>query len=142
MAEKKKGKVASFFAEFKTFAIRGNVIDLAIGVIIGSTFSKIVSELVDSILMPFLSLLTGGINISGLTIHIDSFWDGQAGVDLLVGQLLQTIISFIFIVFCLFILVRVINRLRKPAVEEQAPPAPTQEQLLTEIRDLLAQQKQ
>lgn len=119
----------SFFSEFKQFAMRGNVIDLAVAVVIGSAFGKIVSALVDGVIMPLIGLMLGGINISN-----KSFTIGQAVVKW--GSFLQTIIDFTIIAFSIFVAIKFINLLQKK--EEAAPPKLSREEiLLTEIRDLL-----
>ncbi|MCO4852811.1 large conductance mechanosensitive channel protein MscL [Bacillus vallismortis] len=122
--------------EFKAFAMRGNVMDLAIGVVIGGAFGKIVTSLVNDIIMPLVGLLLGGLDFSGL-----SFSFGDAVVKY--GSFIQTIVNFLLISFSIFIVIRVLNGLRrkKEAEEEAAEEAPdAQEELLKEIRDLLKQQ--
>ncbi|WP_270811409.1 large conductance mechanosensitive channel protein MscL [Exiguobacterium sp. CinTr1] len=118
--------------EFKKFAMRGNVIDLAIAVVLGAAFTAIVNSLVNDIFMPLLGIIIGGIDFSGLKASV-------LGVDLLYGNFIQQIVSFFLIAIALFLVVKVINRLqREKEVEEAAIPTPTkEEQLLTEIRDLL-----
>lgn len=120
----------SFLNEFKKFAMRGNVVDLAVAVVMGAAFGKIVSSLVDGIVMPLIGLLLGGINISD-----KSFTIGQAVVKW--GMFLQTIIDFTIIAFAIFLAVKAINTLQK---KEEAKAKPSDEViLLTEIRDLLKQ---
>lgn len=126
----------SLLKEFKAFAVRGNVLDMAIGVIIGGAFSKIVNSLVKDVIMPLLGTITGKINISALEVKIPV--SSATGEPILIkyGLFLQNIIDFLIIVFCIFIFVKLINNFKKK--EEKAPPKPTtQEVLLTEIRDLL-----
>lgn len=126
----------SLLKEFKTFAVRGNVLDMAIGVIIGGAFSKIVNSLVKDVIMPLLGTVTGKINISALEIQIPV--SSATGEPILIkyGLFLQNIFDFLIIIFCIFIFVKLINNFRKK--EEKAPPKLTaQEVLLTEIRDLL-----
>lgn len=119
----------SFFTEFKQFAMRGNVIDLAVAVVIGTAFGKIVSALVNGVIMPLLGSLLGGINIAG-----KSFTIGQAIVQW--GLFLQAIIDFTIIAFSIFVAIKFINILQEK--QEEAPPALSREEaLLTEIRDLL-----
>lgn len=134
-----------FFNEFKEFAMRGNVVDMAVGVIIGAAFGKIVTSLVNDIIMPAIGMATGGMNFS------DFKWVIQQGVTqgeeiitpevaITWGAFVQTIIDFIIIAFCIFIAIKFINNLKKKPAEEPAPEepaAPTTEELLTEIRDLL-----
>lgn len=123
--------------EFKKFISRGNVIDLAVGVIIGSAFTKIVTSLVESIITPVLSVITGKVSIADLSVKVTD--------ELVIpyGQFLQSIIDFLLIAICVFALVKSINKVRekfekKEEAEEAAPPAPSNEEvLLTEIRDIL-----
>ena len=140
-----------FLNEFKDFAMRGNVIDMAIGVVIGGAFGKITTSLVDNIIMPLIGLLTGGIDLTKWDIvlkpAVTEMVDGvmtetTPAVMLGIGTLLSVIINFIIIAFVIFLVVKFLNRLHKkeepveePAAEE--PAAPTSEELLTEIRDLL-----
>ncbi len=128
-----------FFKEFKEFAIRGNVVDLAIGVIIGGAFGKIVSSIVNDIIMPLIGIVVGNVDISSLALTIPSDISHAEPVVLKYGMFLQNIINFIIIVFCIFVFVKIINNFKKKAEETPAtPPAPSaQEVLLTEIRDLL-----
>ena len=119
----------SMLQEFKSFAMKGNVVDLAVGVIIGAAFGKIVASLVEDVIMPVLGTLIGGINFSGLAVTV-----GSATIKY--GKFLQTCLDFLIIAWAIFVAVKLINRLRK---EEPAAPAvpPRQEVLLAEIRDLL-----
>ncbi|AXF35561.1 large conductance mechanosensitive channel protein MscL [Bacillus subtilis] len=123
--------------EFKAFAMRGNIVDLAIGVVIGGAFGKIVTSLVNDIIMPLVGLLLGGLDFSGL-----SFTFGDAVVKY--GSFIQTIVNFLIISFSIFIVIRTLNGLRrkKEAEEEEAAEeaVDAQEELLKEIRDLLKQQ--
>ena len=118
--------------EFKKFAMRGNVIDLAVAVVLGAAFTAIVNSLVNDIFMPLLGIVIGGIDFSNLKVSV-------LGVDVLYGNFLQQVVSFFLIAIALFLIVKVINRLqREKEVEEKATPTPSkEEQLLTEIRDLL-----
>lgn len=119
----------SFLQEFKAFAMRGNVIDLAVAVVIGAAFGKIVSSLVDGIIMPLIGLLLGGIDIAD-----KSFTVGNAVVKW--GLFLQTVIDFTLIAFAIFVVIKLLSKLQKK--QEALPPEPTtQEKLLIEIRDLL-----
>ena len=137
-------------SEFKEFAMKGNVIDLAVGVIIGGAFGKIVSSLVDDILMPPVGLLTGKVNFSNLYLNLSgqpyaSLEEAnKAGAAVIrYGAFLNNAITFLIVAFAVFLLVRAINRLRREeAAAPAAPPAPTnEEKLLMEIRDLLATRK-
>lgn len=123
--------------------MRGNVIDMAVGVIIGGAFGKIVSSLVNDIIMPGIGVLTGGLNFSENKFVIkDAVMNGAEVVTPEVaitwGAFVQTIVDFIIIAFCIFVAIKMMNKFKKAEKEEEAAPAgPTQEELLTEIRDLL-----
>ena len=131
-----------FIQEFKDFAMRGNVIDLAVGVIIGGAFGKISSSLVTDIITPLLSILTGKINLSTLSVIIPAA-QGGSDITLAYGIFLQTVLDFVITAFAIFIMIKLMNRVHKKkedAAEEAPPaePAPSKEELLlTEIRDLL-----
>jgi large conductance mechanosensitive channel len=127
----------SFATEFKEFAMRGNVIDLAVGVVIGAAFGKIVSALVEAVIMPVVGILTAGNDFSKLAVQIGQNAKGEP-LLLKYGVFIQSIADFIIIAFALFIAIRAINRLKKPAPTAAPPPPPRQEVLLQEIRDLLA----
>ena len=128
-----------FFSEFKAFAVRGNVIDLAVGLVIGTAFGKIVSSLVADIISPPLGLLIGGVDFSGLSVTLRQAVGETPAVTLNYGAFVQTVISFVIVAFAMFVVVRAMNSLkRKEAEAPSAPPAPSvQETLLTEIRDAL-----
>lgn len=131
----------SLMKEFKEFAMRGNVIDLAIGVIIGGAFGKIVSSLVNHVIMPPIGYLLGGVDFSNLKILIKEGSEGVEPVFLSYGIFINTVIDFLIIAFVIFMVVKGINKLQRQKAEEPAPPLPPEptkeEQLLTEIRDLL-----
>lgn len=129
----------SMLKEFKEFAMRGNVIDLAVGVVIGVAFGKVVSSLVADIIMPPLGLLTGGVDFSKLAVTLQPAVNGKPAVLLGYGLFIQSILSFVIIAFAIFMMVNVINKLtRKPPAAPPAPPEPTtEEKLLAEIRDLM-----
>lgn len=128
-----------FFEEFKLFIARGNVIDLAVGMIVGSAFTAIVSSLVDDMLMPLIGTILGGINLRNLRITIPWSLNGDNPV-IYYGQFLQAVINFLLIAFCIFLLIKMINKFVKK--KEAAPAKPTKDQeLLTEIRDLLKAQQ-
>ena len=133
-----------FIKEFKDFAMKGNVMDMAVGVIVGGAFGKIVSSLVDDVLMPIVGMLTGGIDLSGLEykMMIPAVDGGEpiAGATLKYGAFIQNIIDFLIIAFCIFLMVKAMNKLTAKKAEEPAPaPEPSaEEKLLTEIRDLLS----
>ena len=136
-----------FLSEFKEFAMKGNVVDMAVGVIIGAAFGKIVTSLVNDVIMPVIGVLTGGVNFSDKKWIIQqAVADGETIVTPEVavtwGAFVQTVIDFIIIAFCIFVAIKFMNKLKRapepaPAPEPEAPAAPTQEELLTEIRDLL-----
>src|SRR5690606_8047284 len=130
-------------SEFKAFIMRGNVIDLAVGVVIGAAFGKITSALVDKVIMPPIGMLIGGVDFSNLAITLkQGSADGEVPAVLIeYGAFLQTLIDFLIIGFAIFMLVKVVNRIyRREAAKPEAPPAPSPEvQLLTEIRDALKQ---
>ena len=124
--------------EFKTFAMRGNVIDLAVAVVIGGAFGKIVSSLVDDIIMPVVGVLTGGVDFSDLMWTIKDATESAPAVAVKYGMFLNTIITFIIVAFAIFSVVKLMNKLKKQEEERPTPAQPTkQEELLTEIRDLL-----
>lgn len=134
--------------EFKTFAMRGNVVDMAVGIIIGGAFGKIVSSVVADIIMPAVGVLVGGVNFTDLKVVLkDAVMDGATvvtpEVSINYGNFIQVIFDFIIIAFAVFLLVKGINALSKKKEEEPAAPAPppADVQLLTEIRDLLKEKK-
>ncbi len=162
-----------FIKEFKEFAMRGNVMDMAVGVIIGGAFGKIVSSLVDDLLMPFIGLLTGNVDLTSLeykikpvsklvedaasTVGADGAVEAvtdaasnaaaaagiageTAGAVIKYGVFLQNVIDFIIIALCIFLMIKFMNKLAPKKEEPEAPAGPTQEELLTEIRDLLKKQ--
>ena len=138
----------SIVQEFKDFAMKGNVVDLAIGVIIGASFGKIVESVVGDLIMPIIAAITGGLDFSNYYVPLSStvktgmaYEEAKKGGAVLgYGNFLTTVVSFLIIAWVLFIVVKAINQLRrKEAATPAAPPAPTeQEKLLVEIRDLLA----
>ena len=142
-----------FFAEFKTFAMRGNVMDMAIGVVIGAAFGKITTSIVNDIIMPLIGLVIGGIDLTQWNILLkpeildEAGNVPQAAVTLGIGNLLAVILDFIIVAFAMFLLVKAMNKLASlKKKEEEAPaeeeePKPTSEELLTEIRDLLKEQQ-
>ena len=132
-----------FFKEFKEFAMKGNVMDMAVGVIVGGAFGKIVTSLVDDVLMPIIGMLTGGIDLSGLEykMMLPAVDGGEpiAGATLKYGAFIQNIIDFLIIAFCIFLMIKAMNKLTAKKEEEPAPaPEPSaEEKLLGEIRDSL-----
>jgi large conductance mechanosensitive channel len=126
----------SIVQEFKEFAVRGNVIDMAVGVIVGSAFGKIVSSFVSDVIMPPIGVLLGGVNFSDLAFTLKEAVGTAPAVVIAYGRFVQTVTDFVIISFVIFMVVRLINSLKKKA--EAAPSAPSnQEILLAEIRDLL-----
>lgn len=145
-----------FLKEFKTFALRGNVVDMAVGIIIGAAFGKIINSLVNDVIMPPIGLLLGGTDFSNLAITLKAATLNAAqevispAVCLRYGVFIQVVIDFLILAFCIFLLVKVINKLQNIHKNEEAPaapaepkiPEPTKEEgLLTEIRDLLKDRK-
>ena len=135
-----------FIKEFKEFAMKGNVMDMAVGVIIGGAFGKIVSSLVDDVLMPLVGMLTGGIDVSGLAYKVmlpNPVEGGEplAGATLKYGAFIQNVIDFLIIALCIFLMIKFMNKLRTKKEEPEEPAGPTQEELLTDIRDLLKDKK-
>jgi len=131
----------SLVSEFKTFAMRGNVIDLAVGVVIGAAFGKIVSSLVDQVIMPPIGWAIGGIDFSAYKlVLVDAAADGKGEVAIQYGAFLNTLIQFLIIAFAIFLVIKAINRLNRKQAAEEVPAAPPADVvLLTEIRDLLKQ---
>ncbi len=146
-----------FFEEFKAFAMRGNVVDLAVGVVIGGAFGKITTSVVNDIIMPIISMLTGGLNFSEwkwvlkeavTTVNAQGVEEVvSAAIAVNFGNLVSVILDFIIIAFAVFCMVKALNALHRKeeaveeAAEEAAPPAPTSEELLAEIRDLLKERQ-
>lgn len=131
----------SFVQEFKEFAMKGNVVDMAVGIIIGAAFGKIVSSFVGDVIMPPLGLLIGGVDFSDLAVTLKAASDGAAAVTLNYGKFIQTVFDFTIVALAIFVAIKAMNKLKK--AEPAAPPAPpepsAEEKLLTEIRDLLKQ---
>ena len=147
------GKTSGFIAEFKQFIARGNVMDMAVGVIIGGAFGKISTSLVNDVIMPAVSMLTGGVDFSNWKLVLkaavagaDGVIDPATEVAIKYGSFLATIVDFLIIAFAVFCLIKCLNGLHRKKEEAPAtPPAPpepsAEEKLLTEIRDLLKEQK-
>lgn len=133
----------SFVKEFREFAVKGNVVDMAVGIIIGAAFGKIVSSLVSDVVTPPLGYLIGGVDFTKLAVTLPVFQDGAEPVTIRYGVFLQATFDFLIVALAIFMLVKLINRLRRAEeAKPSAPPAPPrQEVLLEEIRDLLKQQQ-
>lgn len=133
----------SLLQEFKEFAIKGNAIDMAVGIIVGAAFGKIISSLVADVIMPPIGVLVGGVDFTKLAINIKDAAEGAPAVTLNYGNFIQATVDFTIIAFAIFVLVKAINSLKKSEVKAPEPavePAPSKEELLlTEIRDLLKQ---
>ena len=138
-----------FMHEFKEFAVRGNVLDMAVGVILGGAFGKITTSLVNDVFMPLIGTLIGGVDLGKLNIVLkDAVMNGEEvvapAVTLGIGTFLTTVIDFILVAFVIFLMIKTINRFHKKKEEDpkpEEPKGPTTEELLTEIRDLLKEQK-
>ena len=129
----------SMMQVFKAFAVKGNVVDMAVGIVIGAAFGKIVSSFVGDVIMPPIGVLLGGVDFSGLAFTLKAASGGAPAVVLSYGKFIQTLVDFTIIAFAIFMAVKAINSFRKAEAEApKAPPAPSTEVvLLTEIRDLL-----
>lgn len=129
----------SMIKEFKAFAMRGNVVDMAVGIIIGGAFGKIVSSFVGDVIMPPIGLLLGGVDFSDLALTLKSAEGDQPAVMLKYGMFINTVIDFIIIAFAIFMVIKAMNTLKKKEEEKPAAPPepPADVKLLTEIRDLL-----
>ena len=127
------------FDEFKAFVMRGNVVDMAVGVIIGGAFGKIVTSLVNDIFMPIIGVLIGNVNFSDLQIKLGGPLEGAEQAAIKYGMFIQEVVNFLIIALCIFMVIKVINKLQKKKEEAPAPvPEPTKEEvLLSEIRDAL-----
>ena len=126
-----------FIKEFKEFAMKGNVMDMAVGVIIGGAFGKIVSSLVDDILMPLVGVITGNVDFTKLQF---AFGEGDMSAVLKYGNFIQNVVDFLIVAFCIFLMLKGNNKLngkKEVPAEPAAPAGPTQEELLAEFRDLL-----
>ena len=129
----------SFMSEFKEFAVKGNVVDMAVGIIIGAAFGKIVSSLVGDVIMPPIGMAMGGVDFSDLAIVLKEAAGDAPAVLISYGKFLQTVIDFIIVAMAVFVGIKAMNSLKKKEEEKPAAPAapPKQEVLLEEIRDLL-----
>jgi large conductance mechanosensitive channel len=135
----------SFAKEFKEFAMKGNVVDMAVGIVIGAAFGKIVTSLVADVLMPPIGYIIGGVDFSGLSYTLGAILEGQKPATVRYGAFLQTLFDFIIVAFAIFLAVKAINRMRRkepePAAPAVPPPPPREQVLLEEIRDLLKQHR-
>jgi large conductance mechanosensitive channel len=138
-----RGEIMGMLKEFKEFAMKGNVMDMAVGIIIGTAFGKIISSLVTDIIMPPIGLLLGGIDFKNLMWQLKPATDTSTAVSINYGLFINTIIDFIIIAFCIFMVVKMMNHMKKKQEEAPKPaPAPSnQEVLLAEIRDILQKKK-
>ncbi|MCI6987988.1 MAG: large-conductance mechanosensitive channel protein MscL [Campylobacter sp.] len=130
----------SFIKEFKEFAMRGNVIDMAVGVVIGGAFGKIVSSLVSDVIMPIVGVLTGGVNFTDFKFTLKEAGGGVEAVTVNYGNFIQVTVDFLIIAFCIFVVIKLINKLKREEVKEEAlaePVGPSETEILTQIRDLL-----
>ena len=130
----------SMLAEFKEFAMKGNVVDMAVGVIVGGAFGKIISSFVDDVIMPPVGMLLGGVDFKSLAITLKAAEGKTAAVMLNYGKFIQTVVDFAIVAFVIFIAIKAMNAMKKEeaAAPPAAPPAPSpQEVLLTEIRDAI-----
>ncbi len=129
----------SLLTEFKEFAMKGNVVDMAVGIVIGAAFGKIVSAFVGSVLMPAIGMLMGGVDFSGLSVVLGT--DAKTGepVALQYGQFIQATLDFVIVAFAIFMALKGINKMKKPPAAAAPAALPREEVLLTEIRDLLKQ---
>jgi large conductance mechanosensitive channel len=133
----------SILKEFKEFAVKGNVVDMAVGIIIGAAFGKIISSIVSDVIMPPIGLVIGGVDFSKLAITLKQSSGDTAAVVISYGKFIQTVVDFTIVAFAIFMLIKAINALkRKQEVAVQPPPAPSNEEvLLSEIRDILKEKR-
>ncbi len=131
--------MAGFFKEFREFAVKGNVVDMAVGIIIGAAFGKIVTSLVADVITPPLGYLIGGVDFTQISITFPALMEGKPPVTLNYGKFIQTVFDFSIVAFAIFLLVKGVNALKRKQEAAPVPPAPPsrQEVLLEQIRDLL-----
>ena len=122
-------------SEFKEFAMKGSVVDMAVGIIIGGAFGKIVSSFVADVLMPPIGVLMGGVDFTNLSMVLQEAANGAEAVTLNYGMFIQAVVDFLIVAMAIFVAIKMMNSMQKP--EEEAPAGPTQEELLADIRDLL-----
>jgi large conductance mechanosensitive channel len=128
----------SILSQFKAFAMRGNVVDMAVGVVIGGAFGKIVTSFVNDVLMPPIGVLVGGVSFTGIKLTLKEAVGDAAAVSLNIGNFIQTIVDFTIIAFAIFLVVKAMNATKKPEAPAAPPEPPADVKLLTEIRDLLS----
>lgn len=135
----------SILKEFRDFAVKGNVVDMAVGIIIGAAFGKIVSSMVSDVFMPPIGWMIGGVDFSDLSIRLPVVIEGRPPVVIAYGKFIQTILDFTIVAFVIFLVIKTLNKIKSRHAEgpqEAAPSAPSNEEvLLTEIRDLLRDKK-
>jgi large conductance mechanosensitive channel len=131
-------QLSKFIKEFKEFAVKGNAIDLAVGVIIGAALGKIVASLVNDLIMPLVGIFLGGVDFSIWKIELPRFFNQPSPIYMNIGVFINTVIEFIIIAFVVFCIIKAINNLKKKKEEAPTPCLSKEEQLLTEIRDLLS----
>jgi large conductance mechanosensitive channel len=135
--EKPTNKAAGFVSEFREFATRGNVVDLAVGVAIGAAFGKIVSSLVNDLLMPLIGALAGGVNLSALSVDIPNFFGADTSATIAYGLFIQNIIDFVIVAAGIFVFVKIINKLRRKSDAKSAAGGNRAEKLAMEQIELL-----
>lgn len=144
LLKKARGKSSGFRKEFTDFINRGNVMDLAVGIIIGSAFTAIVTSIVNDIVMPLISLIGGGFDFTSLSVTIPNLFGGEGGATITYGNFIQNVINFILIALVIFILIKIINKFHRKQdakAEEEAPKEDEKVVLLREIRDSLKKKK-
>lgn len=134
-------KMNPILKEFRDFINRGNVIDLAVGVIIGGAFNKIISSLVNDLIMPVVGIILGGIDFTNLEITIPSFLGGSSAAHLRYGNFIQNVVDFLIVAFCVFIFIRIINKFTAKKEAEAATEPTTDEKILTVLEEIRDQRK-
>ncbi|MBR5027479.1 large-conductance mechanosensitive channel protein MscL [Candidatus Saccharibacteria bacterium] len=143
LIKKARGKSSGFRKEFTDFINRGNVMDLAVGIIIGSAFTAIVTSIVNDIIMPLISLVGGGFNFTTLSVTIPNLFGGEGGATIAYGNFIQNVINFLIIALVIFLIIKAINKFhrKKDEAPEEAPKEDENTILLREIRDALKKKK-
>lgn len=134
-------KINPILKEFRDFINRGNVIDLAVGVIIGGAFNKIISSLVNDLIMPVVGIILGGIDFTNLEITIPNFLGGSSAAHLRYGNFIQNVVDFLIVAFCVFIFIRIINKFTAKKEAEAATESTTDEKILTVLEEIRDQRK-